>query len=457
MDTVTNVCPKCGGKTRKVRKLTVISVVTLILALLLLLLLSQKDRQPSRDPTLPIEQTLETEETIQPDETIQQESIEPEITVQETTYAEVTEPLEVQPDFVKAYLQIIQDLQAADQSPDFSKGRLYDMNDDGIPELVLTYVATAPEYVSAIEVCDLYTFRKGRVVKLMDQEPLSLHDVGGNVGGFAFIKLDGEKCFLISHMEWPAGFSGEAQEDDLGKESVKIYRLGDSDLECQTDFWVEYRYGDNWEMCGFQGSENGRGMSEMQYNIWCKRLTDVRWSYGMDGAYLPKLTELTSQLESGDWGGNPWGRATVTNPVKEARASSSYDREHATHIADNLLDDNLETNWAEGAKGDGTGQSVWFEFWDEYQLDEFRIWNGDFTSEEQYKEYGRPERIVLTFSDGSSQEFTIEDVMNGQKFVFETPVVTHSVEVTIASVYPGEKFKETTVISEINFMAYALE
>lgn len=58
---------------------------------------------------------------------------------------------------------------------------------------------------------------------------------------------------------------------------------------------------------------------------------------------------------------------------------------------------------------------------------------------------------LVSFADGSSVPFELEDSMNAQTFYFDTPVETESVIFTICSVYPGTKY-EDTVISEVELL-----
>lgn len=144
----------------------------------------------------------------------------------------------------------------------------------------------------------------------------------------------------------------------------------------------------------------------------------------------------------------------IEHPIKEAYASSTYSGDRATHDVTNLLDNDKKTNWTEGNDGDGIGEYIRFEFWDEYCLKSIAIYAGNQYDRNRYLDNNRPEKITIGFSDGSSVSVTLKDVMEGQTILLPESVVTDSIWITINSVYHGNKYTDT-VISDISFEAYA--
>ena len=69
-----------------------------------------------------------------------------------------------------------------------AKGSLYDLNEDGIDELVIVY----PNGEDALS-CALWTFSDGRLVQLADEDTASLAGVGA--GGINVVQFEGEKYF----------------------------------------------------------------------------------------------------------------------------------------------------------------------------------------------------------------------------------------------------------------------
>lgn len=144
----------------------------------------------------------------------------------------------------------------------------------------------------------------------------------------------------------------------------------------------------------------------------------------------------------------------VANPVMTTSASSTYSGDRATHDAINLLDGDTKTNWTEGVQGDGIGEYVEFTFVDNYLLNAIFIYPGNQYDEDRYLDNSRPEKVSVTFSDGTTIGFTLKDMMDGQAMVMPEPVMTDSVRITIHSVFHGAKYTDT-VISDVSFDAYA--
>lgn len=132
-------------------------------------------------------------------------------------------------------------------------------------------------------------------------------------------------------------------------------------------------------------------------------------------------------------------------------ASSTYDGDRATHIAYNLIDNNLKTNWTEGVQGNGEGQYVDFVFHTEQPIAGFIISSGNHASDTYYAKNSRPKTITLTFSDGSTREYALWDKKETKKIYFDNIINTTSIRLTIDSVYSGSAY-EDTVISEIAFL-----
>lgn len=144
----------------------------------------------------------------------------------------------------------------------------------------------------------------------------------------------------------------------------------------------------------------------------------------------------------------------IEHPVKDAYASSTYSGDRATHDVTNLLDNDRKTNWTEGVEGDGIGEYIRFEFWDEYCLKSIAIYAGNQYDRNRYLDNSRPEKITIGFSDGSSVSVTLKDIMEGQTILLPESVITDSIWIMINSVYHGNKYTDT-VISDISFEAYA--
>ena len=154
-----------------------------------------------------------------------------------------------------------------------------------------------------------------------------------------------------------------------------------------------------------------------------------------EGAYAA----LTAQLEE-----DAIARATATSTLTEG---------DVTHSADRLTDDDLSTAWVEGADGSGEGETVTVQLDGTYLITGLEIWAGYQRDATVYQNNARPQAVTLTFPDGASQSFTLEDTRGQQVIKLETPVSADSFTLRIDSVYPGAVYADTA-ITELRPLAY---
>lgn len=130
--------------------------------------------------------------------------------------------------------------------------------------------------------------------------------------------------------------------------------------------------------------------------------------------------------------------------------ASSYLDESAQldiiHYPIRAIDGNLDTGWVEGVPGQGYGESITINFIGEYRVTGMKIHAGYQTNNDLYYKNSRPKEIKIIFSDGSSENFTLDDIFGAQDIVFANPVVTNHLTLEIVSVYLGSKFKDTAIM-----------
>lgn len=119
------------------------------------------------------------------------------------------------------------------------------------------------------------------------------------------------------------------------------------------------------------------------------------------------------------------------------------------HSPSNVIDGSLSDAWVEGASGQGEGESITLNLDGIYKMSGFTINAGYQKSSSTFENNSRPARLLVTFSDGSSVDVYLDDVIDQQKITFVSPVETSSVTFKIVSVYPGSKYQDTA-ISEIS-------
>ena len=116
-------------------------------------------------------------------------------------------------------------------------------------------------------------------------------------------------------------------------------------------------------------------------------------------------------------------------------------------LADGLVD----SLWCEGnAEGDGTGESIVFDFGQSVQISKLQMRNGSAGSFKAFMASNRAKAGTLTFSDGSSVDIPIKTSMMEQTIPFATKS-TSKVTLTITEVVKGSSYNDLC-IAEARFL-----
>lgn len=118
------------------------------------------------------------------------------------------------------------------------------------------------------------------------------------------------------------------------------------------------------------------------------------------------------------------------------------------HHPSNLVDGSLANAWVEDVSRQGEGEAITIQLNEIYTLSGFNINAGYQKSADAFAKNSRPATLLITFSDGSSIDITLQDINEQQQVNFPSAIETSSVTLTIQSIYPGSKY-EDTAISEI--------
>lgn len=159
--------------------------------------------------------------------------------------------------------------------------------------------------------------------------------------------------------------------------------------------------------------------------------------------------------EDGKWFAGGFDEASqehIDVAVISTTATSVLAEENIIHDPDKIADGLLATSWVEGVSGYGIGEAVTLNFAGFYNIDGFVINAGYQRSQRLYDKNSRPSEIRLTFSDGTSETFLLDDVFRSQHISLSEPVMTDSVTLTILASYRGTSFEDTS-IAEISFSA----
>lgn len=126
-----------------------------------------------------------------------------------------------------------------------------------------------------------------------------------------------------------------------------------------------------------------------------------------------------------------------------AEATSSLP-DHQPELA---IDGISNSYWAEGAQGNGEGETLVLTFDRPVDLDRIGITPGASGEVEEFIAQPRPQVLHLVFSDGSATDVNLKDSAEFQTFPIEARQVT-SVEVHVVSVFAALD-GDDTAISEI--------
>ncbi len=145
--------------------------------------------------------------------------------------------------------------------------------------------------------------------------------------------------------------------------------------------------------------------------------------------------------------------ARLLRPASIRSSSSLKASRYANYLPDNLLDNNPETVWVEGARGKGKGEWLELYFDQPRVVSKIGFMNGynkiaAKDGSDRWRQNSRVKSIRITFSSGQSLERTLEDVRQWQYVTFP-PVRTQSVRITLLQNYRGAKWPNDTCLSEI--------
>ena len=144
------------------------------------------------------------------------------------------------------------------------------------------------------------------------------------------------------------------------------------------------------------------------------------------------------------------GGAKAIEP-KSITASSELPADaDGSYVAKNVADGVMDSMWCEADKeGDGTGQTLTFDFGAARKVSKLELINGMGTSLSLWMKANRATTAKLTFSDGSSVDVEIRNSMRAQTIEFAAHETT-SVALEFTGVAKGKEYNDLC-ISEASF------
>ena len=138
-----------------------------------------------------------------------------------------------------------------------------------------------------------------------------------------------------------------------------------------------------------------------------------------------------------------------TIKIRKVSATSYLQEANQSYPPSNVIDGDIKTCWAEGAKGAGIMEGLAFDFDNIYTITGFNIWTGYQKSEELFKKNLRP--LAVRVSAVNYEEFhNLRDTMGMQRVLLKRPVKTSHVLITIIEIVDGGTINDAC-ISEISF------
>lgn len=140
----------------------------------------------------------------------------------------------------------------------------------------------------------------------------------------------------------------------------------------------------------------------------------------------------------------------TSNAIVNASHSSADHEGNYIHSASLAIDGNIQSCWSEGAPEWGLGEFITIYFDGTYKVSGMNIWTGHQKSLELFRQNGRPVAVRVIGSDGSNEQYYLEDRFGMQRVIFRYPINVQSVRITVEGISPGSKYKDTC-IAEVNF------
>lgn len=142
--------------------------------------------------------------------------------------------------------------------------------------------------------------------------------------------------------------------------------------------------------------------------------------------------------------------AAVVAPASWSASSSAPASDEVSYDIKQIADAKQSSPWVEGDAGSGLGSWALADLGGEKSVNGFTVWAGVWYSSEYWGRYNRPKLLLVEFSDGTTEEFTLTDEMKPQTVTFKAPKKTSQIKIKVKAVYNGNTFNDTG-ISEVVF------
>jgi phosphate transport system substrate-binding protein len=139
-----------------------------------------------------------------------------------------------------------------------------------------------------------------------------------------------------------------------------------------------------------------------------------------------------------------WGDVLAGSDFSEVTASSALSDSQGWYPAQNLIDTTYRT-WAEGAQGNGAGESFTLAIRSgPEQIAGFALKNG-YGDLNFFQMNNRVKSFKIYIDGGYIETTTVKDSIHFEQYAFETPAAGEKIQFVIDSVYPGTAYDDTCV------------
>jgi hypothetical protein len=115
----------------------------------------------------------------------------------------------------------------------------------------------------------------------------------------------------------------------------------------------------------------------------------------------------------------------------------------------NLFDGAGSTAWLPTKQSRGIGQWVTIEFPDRRAVSSILVDNGYQKNDDIFAKNSRVSTIRAVFSDGTEQDFRLDDAAGTQRLTLDSPATAAWVQIIITGTYPGWKYPDETAMSRL--------
>lgn len=247
---------------------------------------------------------------------------------------------------------------------------------------------------------------------------------------------DNKVCFISISGNSKYEIFGITVSTDINSARDKMKKAGYSEIMSETVGIVEFENdaGDNVQLTNSNG--------EVVHITYFKGYDNYdQQSHSINHDILQDDDEYTDEI-----------KLTMFNSVS---ASSTLNNQSSqgkifTYYAENLIDNDLDTCWAEGANGTGVGEKIVIKSATEQNVHGLYIDNGYCKNENVYNDNNRLKSIKISFDDGSYSIVNFADgydKSHSQIWIDDKhkSVKTKTITIEILDVYKGPDEKDTCI------------